>query len=316
MRKTKILIVLTLVVIVSSCFLLTACYDMSNKWKEKFDISFPELSNAGTTAETANTHGWYLTLNDEFDTLDTSVWAYADHGVRRDGYWCDQPISVNNGILEIKAESHTDYECPVCPKEAMVTGGVVSRQRTGDNPQDLFAQAFGYFEAKVKFPKSGGMWSAFWLQTNTTGDITHRGENGAEIDIFESSFYHTKRTNVGHGIHYDGYGVHHKNYATIRNTGKDLYESNDGWHTFAVKWTPNEYVFYVDGVESWATNAGGICKVPAYIMLTNEILVSSPGSPYGQKLKGFDGGTFYVDYVKVYQNVNYLEHIKSANDFN
>ncbi|HRF36900.1 MAG TPA: hypothetical protein PLZ09_06325 [Clostridia bacterium] len=71
-----------------------------------------------------------------------------------------------------------------------------------------------------------------------------------------------------------------------------------------------------DGEAVWATDFGGICQVPAYIMLTNEIRQKATYGPYGQKLGEFTGGTFVIDYVKVYQNTNYLSLIKSASDFN
>ena len=36
----------------------------------------------------------------------------------------------------------------------------------------------------------------------------------------------------------------------------------EGWHTFSLLWLPDEYVFYVDGKETWRTKAGGVCQVP------------------------------------------------------
>ena len=45
----------------------------------------------------------------------------------------------------------------------------------------------------------------------------------------------------------------------------------DGWHTFSVWWKPDEYVFYVDGNETWRTKAGGVCQVPLYIKLSDEV---------------------------------------------
>ena len=45
----------------------------------------------------------------------------------------------------------------------------------------------------------------------------------------------------------------------------------EGWHTFGLWWKPDEYVFYVDGKETWRTKAGGVCQVPEYILLSDEI---------------------------------------------
>ena len=46
---------------------------------------------------------------------------------------------------------------------------------------------------------------------------------------------------------------------------------NDAWwvgyHVFSVEWTPEEYVFRVDGRETWRTSAG-VSGVPEYPILS------------------------------------------------
>ena len=81
----------------------------------------------------------------------------------------------------------------------------------------------------------------------------------------------------------------------------------DGWHTFSVWWKPDEYVFYVDGNETWRTTAGGVCQVPLYIKLSDEVGDWSddvaerkpPGAIRRAKLPD----EFLVDYVRVYDVV-------------
>ena len=73
-------------------------------------------------------------------------------------------------------------------------------------------------------------------------------------------------------------------------------------------------MFYIDGKVSWASDFGGVSKVPSYIRFTNEVRPNKTG-PYGQRLKAFDSGEFLIDYVKVYQNKEYLSHVKSIDDF-
>lgn len=288
--------------------------DKSDEWKEKFDLSVPVLTDAGSTQETANADGWYLTLSEDFDgdTL-PSMFVPSPHGLRNTEYWCDQMVSVQDGCAVIEARHDTDHDCAVCgEKEGDFTSGIETRQMVDGQSVPLFEQAFGYFEARVRFPQSGGMWSAFWLQSDSEGQIGNEGEDGTEIDIYESSFYNTDRNEMGHALHYDGYDPKtHRCMDTIRDAGTDLYE---GWHTFALKWTPTEYVFYIDGQVSWASDFGGVSKVPAYLRFTNEIRPGKTG-PYGQRLGDFDGGTLYVDWVHVYQNVDYLDDIRSADDF-
>ncbi|MDE6565825.1 MAG: glycoside hydrolase family 16 protein, partial [Clostridia bacterium] len=283
-------------------------------WKNKFDISNPNLELAGDSVTTANSSGWYSTMIEDFDSQDSikNLWQPVENVLRNEEYWCDKMVNVKNGQVEILAEKLDNHVCDNCfDKSNYYTSGIITCRSENGKRVPTFEQAFGYFEAKVKFPNSDGMWSAFWLQTTSQGQIGNGGRDGAEIDIYESSFWN-KKDYVGHCIHYDGYGSKHRAGQATHSVGKDLY---DGYHTFGLKWTPNEYVFYVDGVAVWATDFGGVCQVPAYIMLTNEIRQKAKYGPYGQKLGEFTGGTFYIDYVKVYQNVNYLSHIRSAEDF-
>lgn len=288
--------------------------DKKDEWKTKFDISNPALEGAGMGQSAANEAGWYVTLEENFDG-DTipELFAPSPHGLRKKEYWCDQMISFENGNAVIKAVYDDNHQCDVCKeKEGYFTSGLDTCATVDGERVPLFEQAFGYFEARVKVPQAGGMWSAFWLQVDNMTNIGFGGEDGSEIDILESSFYNSKRTKVGHAIHYDGYPAKtHRCLDTIRDTGTDLYE---GYHTYALKWTPTEYVFYVDGNVTWASDFGGVCKVPAYLRLTSEIQPKKVG-PYGQRLGKFNSGDFYIDYVKVYQNVNYLDEIKSPADY-
>lgn len=297
-------------------FCLTGCEYTTfrgDSWKKKYDISAPDLTNAGSDKDNANSSGWYVALIEDFDDDSwTQLWKPVENVLRNEEYWCDKMIKQNDGKIEILAEKSNSHICDNCEdKSNYYTSGIITAKYENGKRVPTFSQAFGYFEAKVKFPYSDGMWSAFWLQTLSQGQIGNGGKDGAEIDIYESSFWN-KKDFVGHCIHYDGYLSKHKAGQATHSTGKNLYE---GYHTFGLKWTPEEYVFYVDGEAVWATDFGGICQVPAYIMLTNEIRQKSKYGPYGQKLGEFTGGTFCIDYVKVYQNKNFLPHIKSAEDF-
>jgi hypothetical protein len=61
-------------------------------------------------------------------------------------------------------------------------------------------------------------------------------------------------------------------------------------------WTPTEYVFYADGKEVWRSAAGGVCQVPEYIKLTEEI-----GKWGGDITRAQLPDFFAVDYVRVYE---------------
>jgi len=70
---------------------------------------------------------------------------------------------------------------------------------------------------------------------------------------------------------------------------------SEGFHTFGLLWTPQEYVFYVNGQETWRTAAGGVSQVPEYAKLTEEI-----GKWGGDITQAKLPDHFVVDYVRVY----------------
>ena len=45
-----------------------------------------------------------------------------------------------------------------------------------------------------------------------------------------------------------------------------------------MKWTPEYYVFYIDGKPTWASMGGGVSKVQEFLRLTVEI---DAGDAYG-----------------------------------
>lgn len=114
-------------------------------------------------------------------------------------------------------------------------------------------------------PKNSGdgYHCSFWLQSDGTANITNGGTNGVEIDVIEKF---KKDGNIQHALHWDGYGKEHaKCNFTFPWPG-----ITDGFHIFSVLWTPEKYVFHIDGVKTWLTNAGGVSKVLGFVRLTTE----------------------------------------------
>lgn len=315
---------------------------------------FIDLS--GLTADTylytggeqnANSEGWYAALIDNFDVtydgnsgLNPDIWATSRHDVRWQSqnkahpeyanYWCSEMVSVEDGIVKVKAEYDSDHQCDICRSyghtDGRFTGGfetraeVVKTDGSGKREYDSkikWAQAFGYFEASVKFPNMDGMWSAFWLQGNEMREIGYDGLDGTEIDVYESAFRRNngKVSRMGHALLWNGYGKSGKVKGHIGKLEQDLYDGN--FHTFSLLWTPECYVFFIDGYATWATDAGGVCRVPEFLRFTNEIDAGDTYGPHGQKIGSFPhdkSASFDVDYVRVYQNVNYLSHIAPSKD--
>ncbi|MDR3293339.1 MAG: glycoside hydrolase family 16 protein [Clostridiales bacterium] len=322
--KKKVAICTAVLAVLS--VLLSSCFNES-----KADKSLPDFATAGYGIENANEAGWYEVFTDEFtgDTLNGDIWTTSPHGLRtasnmsgdtagmNSSYWCPDMVSVHDGIVEIRAEQRTDHVCSsgICPSSGIFTGGIETREvlKDGDGKGTgdrlLFGQAFGYFETKVKFPNGEGVWSAFWLQSSNQRKLGNAGRDGTEIDIYESAFV-LNPTVMGHALLWNGYGKEGRVKDKKINVGYDLF---DGWHTFALKWTPKYYVFYIDGVATWATNGGGVAKVKEFLRLTVEVDQGDKSGPHGQTIGNFNAANEYVfsvDYVKVYQNKNYAKYEK------
>lgn len=340
-KKQLILIIIAAVVVVAALTAIivtvvqkreaNSIFDKSDNLNV-FDTSLPDESKIYATRNEAlaNGGGWYPTMIENFDS-DTlpALWNYSPHGKRNTEFWCDDMVSFSDGYCIIKAMTDPNHSCEYC-KDALAaedreyrdsfrneyTGGIETRyfNENGNNIQ-TFSQAFGYYEVRVQLPKAEGMWAAFWLQSINQGKIGNEGMDGTEIDVFESAFKNVEGNKMGHALLYDGYADYSKVLGYINTNENDLY---DGFHTFALKWSPEAYVFYVDGVARWASDFGGVSKVPEFLRLTCEIRHGY--GPHGMVLNEFDAttenpATFLVDYVKVYQNTDYEPYIQSDDDF-
>lgn len=306
----------------------------SDSWKKDiYDLSVPTLGK----------DGWYMVFEDDFngDKLNQNInfgekyegnkdiWTTSPHAIRWESdnknkpengcWWCPNMVEVKDSNVIVHSRYEEGHKCDGdCPSKGRFTGGIETRRIVGDNDNNkgtndemLFSQAFGYFECRAKFPDTDGLWSAFWLQSSNMRKVAAEGVDGTEIDVFESAFRKSKKSKMGNALLWNGYGEFGKVEGRISELEQDLYE---GYHTYALKWTPQYYVFYIDGEPIWASMGGGVSHVKEFLRLTVEIDAGDGWGPHGQKIGQFapkDGedSDFYVDYVKVWQNENYEQFI-------
>lgn len=154
-----------------------------------------------------------------------------------------------------------------------------------------FAFTYGLVEARMKFPKQVGHWPGFWLFGDQVGRVGDGGRDGTEVDIVEAPWRHVDK--VTHTLHWDGYGDDH----AAQGREVEIPGINEGWHTFAVDWSPDGYIFLVDGVETHRSDAGGVCENPLWIIISDEMGGWS-GNP--REAKDLPDHTL-IDYVRVWQ---------------
>lgn len=144
------------------------------------------------------------------------------------------------------------------------------------------------------------------MNSKTMENVDGTGKDGAEIDIFESPYYHKKgiRHNcVESNVHFDGYGED----LTSGKVGFFLAQNPyDEFNTYGLEWNENEYIFYINGKETARTSFGGPSQVPEYMILSVEI-GGSNGIPDPKSWAGNMNendclpSDFVVDYVRAYQ---------------
>ena len=139
------------------------------------------------------------------------------------------------------------------------TGMIATKKKSLD-------RAYGFYEASIEFTgdrnASSGMWSAFWLQSDSISTVGNTGKYGTEIDIVEYRPNPANGHETNQAIHYHGYGEHHKSTAKQHKTG--LLE---GYHTYGVLRTAGGCTFYMDGKEVWKTQEALSC-IPEYKLNT------------------------------------------------
>lgn len=228
---------------------------------------------------------WKLVFADEFDgtVIDPNNWniRHEDRTCRVNNFWHRDCAKLDgNGHLRMitrKSPGKPDWHDTPCIET-----------------KNKFTPLFGYFEICAQMHTQPGFWTAFWAMPfppGRMGSTKYQGMDGSELDIYEKN---TLDDTVQHNIHWDGYGKEHKS----KGSSPKVPGIMKGFHTFGLLWTPDEYVFYIDGKETWRTSAGGVAQVPIYLKISSET-----GDWAGDIKNAKLPDEMKVDYVRAYQLV-------------
>lgn len=240
---------------------------------------------------------WVLSLNEQFDHgVDRRLWSTAFknagsdadslsnrslYGNRERQVYVDrdflglglQPFSHRHGVLTITAR-------PMSPRTKKAVAAALAQEK--DDVQDThlkdvaytsgmistrgrFAQAYGYFEMRARWPAGKGLWPAFWLLP------THGGWP-PEIDVMES-VGSSKGMDVFQTVHSKAAGKHRSK--TKKITKLDV----SAFHTYAVMWTPQELIFFIDGVETSRHPTPKDAHSPKFLIINLAVGGKWPGEP-------------------------------------
>ena len=267
------------------------------------------------TKKTVDLAGYELVWQDEFDgtELDRSKWNDSQNvdtihwgAVRNGGYWHEDMISVSDGNLHIRTkylDEETASKYGGDYKAGWYSGYVTTYQSDPQDETNPDSFLYGYYETRCILPKGQGLWAAFWMMNGDVYNVDGSGRDGTEIDIFEGFGYEyePKMTAdcVSVNLHWDGYEDAHQNDHVGNFYAENPYTQ---YNTYGVKWTPDEYIFYINGHECARTDKGGVSQNPESLILSVEVAgENGNASGRGDITKNSGDVDFIVDYVRVYQ---------------
>ncbi|MCX5683069.1 MAG: glycoside hydrolase family 16 protein [Planctomycetota bacterium] len=231
--------------------------------------SFSALAPAAAVPQAPERPGYVLTFHDEFDgdKLNREVWdcEAASPGHIQSSRWPEN-VKVEGGLLKLltKKESRGGKDW---------TSASI-RTKT-------FKQKCGYFEARIRIAGATGLNNAFWLMTrNKKTDPVH-----FEVDIIEAHYPDKVNTNL-----HNWAGEH---WAKSK-TWKAPVDLSKDFHVYALEWTENQLVWFVDGQEIRRQDHT-ICQDAAPVRLSTAVMPWA-----GKPADDLDGKSMDVDWVRVY----------------
>jgi hypothetical protein len=211
-----------------------------------------------------------------------------------------EQVRVSGGTAKLVAEPLV----PPLPDDACHDGlctyksGLLSTARPNvEGSNYLFPFTYGYIEAKVKFPATPGLFSAFWLLP--ADPTTHYR---SEIDIAEILGGHPSKVHMTYAYHdrNDSYAV---SSPTSPNNGVcPTRDYSQDWVRLGVDWQPDHIAWYINGVECGKfTDPSAIESGPMQLIL-NLTVDNSWERNVGSVLENQSiVGELEVDYIRIYQ---------------
>lgn len=202
--------------------------------------------------------GWKLVWHDEFDgtVLDETKWSYRQLGKRESSFISKECISLDGrGHLLVSVKE----------KEGQLLNGMIGTQKK-------FSMTYGLIEGRIKFPRMQGHHGSLWMQPeNPEKVVNDPARSGAEIDIIEWFGAGKKGGSTASNIYWPGQGGSKEHHAGGTKDFKSLLKKGEEWsddfHIFSLEWTKDEYVFRIDGHESYRIREG-ISQTPQYLILS------------------------------------------------
>lgn len=244
---------------------------------------------------------WNLVFEDDFNgtQLDTSIWGDIwDTSLTTEvrdpfyfGYKKDMAFLDGKGNLINRVYATGDFSDDGRP---LYKSSLISTK-------GCYESTYGYYEIRMIPHRANSIKGSFWLMAGDMGDPDAPNDNssvnGCEIDIIETL---SNLNRSCQALHWDGY-YNGQTKSRVYDKIETPYIYDGKYHTFAVLWTPDEFIFTIDGKVTTRDSAAGGCKQPAYMLISSHV-----GTWGGDiTLKPGEYSDMIVDYVRIYSNPNY-----------
>ncbi|HEV2081212.1 MAG TPA: glycoside hydrolase family 16 protein [Brevundimonas sp.] len=253
--------------------------------------------------------GRELIWADEFDgdRLDPARWTASEDcwggGNQERQCYTASPanISVSDGLLRLTARSETATG-PRWPAghPLAATGETATRAITSARVHTAGKASFlyGRIEVRARLPAGQGLWPAIWMlpEHDNYGPYPQSGE----IDVAEAVNLGLDCPGCEDRLHA---AVHHgpELRRTTHETGSVPFTERDGFHVFALEWTPERLTWLLDGYVYFSIPAG-----PPFDQRFHLILNLAVGGTWPETggRGGVDEGAlpaeFLIDWVRIY----------------
>lgn len=189
------------------------------------------------------------------------------------------PLPIRNGMLEITADRVTPEQSKWLWNYKYTSGLITTK--------DIFAQAYGYFEMRVKLPAGQGLWPAFWLAPQ---DYSWP----PEIDVFET--LGRQPSTVFFTVHINE-GKTPEDKTQIARTYEGLDTSKD-FHIYGMSWSPETIIYFIDRKEVAEIPTPKSVNKPMYVLANMALGGAWAGDP--DETTPFPA-KMIIDYIHIYQ---------------
>jgi hypothetical protein len=238
------------------------------------------VTSGGATSQTVAGDTWgEADFDDEFDGKALSQdWmnrgeGYNPEGLRACSAGSGDAVDVAGGTLGLSVLLDPDRVGETCTAKkanGKVEGKFAYRLNGQIAPNGHYFK-YGVLAARIKFQEKQGQHGSLWMQPAISESTTDSAKGGAEIDVIEYFGDGVKNGGLASFVYKLTPDGPEKVGGQLPDPDQYLAGQDDSWfdqyHVFSVEWTPDEYIFRIDGQETYRTSEG-ISHQPEYPILS------------------------------------------------